>query len=413
MNSGLCLVYLTRNLPALSETFVVRELAALRRLDVEVVPLSLRPGENTIVHHEIPDLAAKTEVLICPRHLLFWLAHLYFAVFFPRRYFGCLWRYVLALQDRRWRAALFFAVAPYAALTCRRAHVRHIHAHFANAATTVALMAAHLLNITFSFTLHSYYETFIDNLLLPQKLEATSFVVSVSQYFIDQLYRHYPEAVRADIHLIRCGLNLEAYTPGPRPHNSPPVILAVGRLADTKGFPTLIAACAILRDQRQPFRCLIIGDGPEYELLREMIQRYRLTDHVTLAGRLLPLQIKAYYATADVLALPCCVSKLPGETGNHDCLPYVLIEALAMGLPVISTPIGAIGELVAEGQTGLLVAPEDPAALAAALTRLLADPALAQRLARAGRAKVVKEFDVNLTARKLHQLFLAAVGHNK
>lgn len=408
------IAYLARNLPVISETFIVREIAGLRRLGVKVKPLSLHACDRTVIHPEIPDLAGEVAVLICPRNPKFWLAHLFFALFSPIRYWGCLWRYVLTLKDSRRRAVrawLYFAVAPYAALICRDAGIVHIHAHFANAATTIAMMAAHLLGITFSFTVHSHYETFIDNLLLPQKLTSASFVVSVSQFFIDKLQRHYPEAAQTDFHLIRCGIDTEAYAPVPPPNNPQPIILSVGRLVDTKGFPTLIEACALLRDRNLPFRCLIIGDGPDKYLLFEMIKKYGLSDQVTLLGRKQPAEIESYYAQSALLALPCCVSKLHDEPGNHDCLPFVLIEAMAKGIPVISTPMGAIPELVRDGETGLLIEPENPEALAAAIIRLLQDQDLAQRLAQAGRAQVVQEFDVSQTTSHLMHLFQEVAGN--
>ena len=168
----------------ISETFVVREIVALRRLGLSVKVFSLHPPETGVFHPEAPDLAREAEVLIQPQNPLFWLAHLIFALRFPGRYFHCLYAYVLT-ADEPWRSRRrclsYFMVAPFAAWRLRRAGIQHLHAHFANAPASVALMAAALAGISFSFTAHAY-DIFIDKLLLPAKLAAAAFVACISRY---------------------------------------------------------------------------------------------------------------------------------------------------------------------------------------------------------------------------------------
>jgi glycosyltransferase involved in cell wall biosynthesis len=400
------LAYLGRILPTISETFVVREIAALRRLGLSVKVFSLHPPETGVLHPEAPDLAREAEVLIQPRNPLFWLTHLVFALRFPGRYFHCLYAYVL-FADEPWRSRRrclsYFMVAPFAAWRLRRAGIQHLHAHFANAPASVALMAAALAGISFSFTAHAY-DIFIDKVLLPAKLTEAAFVACISRYNRRYLQEHYPEARRAHLEVVRNGLDIDRFCPNPHPQGTPPCIIAVGRLVETKGFHVLVEACARLRDRGLPCQGLIIGDGPEAGRLQDLINDCGVTDRIVLKGKLPPDELLPYFRRADVLAMPSCI-----RNQDADGIPTVLIEAMAMEIPVVATRVSGIPELVVAGETGLLVDPDDAAALAEALERLLRDQDLAQRLARAGRNLVVAQFNGEASARQLRGLFAAAI----
>ncbi len=405
------LAYLGRILPCLSETFVVREMAALRRRGLDVRAFSIHPPE-AIDNPEIPKLVQEVEVLVRPLLPIFWLAHLYFALFFPARYWGCLRDYVLrdpGHQGHAWRRWQYFAISPYTAWRLRSLQIGHVHGHMANVPATVAMMAARLAGISFSFTLHSYYDTYLDNLLFPEKLTAAAAVVSVSRYYLDMLPRRYPEAAKVKIDVVRCGIDPESYVPQPHPRNDPPLLVSVARLTDTKGLPTLIQACGILRDQGVPLHCRIIGDGPDLEDLQKLIAQLQLQDRVFLVGKRQPPEVKAAYREADLMSLPCCYSRDPRWFNNHDCIPYVLMESMAMGLPVISTRLGGIPELIQDGETGLLVEPEDPRGLAAAITRVLKDEDWARQLAQSGRNYVIQEFGADKNAQRLEAIFTRVV----
>ena len=224
-------------------------------------------------------------------------------------------------------------------------------------------------------------------LLLPAKLTAAAFVACISRYNRRYLQEHYPEARRAHLEVVRNGLDTARFSPDPHPQGEPPCIIAVGRLVETKGFHVLVEACARLRDQGLPCRCLIIGEGPEAGRLQTLINDFGLNDRVVLKGKLSPAELMPYYRRADVLAMPACV-----RNQDADGIPTVLIEAMAMEIPVVATRVSGIPELVVDGETGLLVAPDDAAALAEALARLLRDQDLARRLAGAGRDLVVSQY---------------------
>jgi colanic acid/amylovoran biosynthesis glycosyltransferase len=401
------LAYLGRILPVLSETFVVREITALRSLGAWVKPLSLYPPDRSAIHPEAPDLVREVEVLWQPARPLFWLAHLFFLLGHPRSYLHCLLHYALLAPEpwrNRRRGLAFFLLAPYAAWRLRRAGVQHLHAHFANAPASLALAAAHLAGISFSFTVHAY-DIFIDQLLLPAKLRAAAFVASISRFNINYLKVHFPEAAAAArLELVRNGVDLRRFRPSPHPPGVPPLILAVGRLVETKGFHDLVAACARLAESGTACRCLIVGAGPEAGRLRKMIADLQLEDSVTLPGGLQPEELLPLFRAADLLAMPACI-----RNNDMDGIPTVLIEALALEIPVVATRVSGIPDLVRDGETGLLVEPDDPAALAAALARLLADRPLARRLAAAGRELVRQEFNSQRSAARLLELFQEAI----
>ena len=402
------LAYLSRILPIISETFVVREIAALRSLGARIKIFSLFPPEDQASHPEVPELDQEVEVLLQPAKSAFWWAHLFFLFRYPRRYWHCLSRYVLLAPEswrNRRRCLAFFAVAPYAARCLMRAGVRHLHAHFGNAAASVAMPAAKLAGISFSFTVHAY-DIFIDKLLLPAKLEAAAFVASISLFNIDYLRQQYPAAAaRARLELVRNGIDPGRFHPGSHPPGVPPQIIAVGRLVETKGFHDLVMACDRLRQEGLACKCLIVGEGPEGDRLQKMVADLKLEDRVELLGQLQPEELLPYFQRADFLAMPACV-----RNNDQDGIPTVLMEAMAMEIPVVATRVSGIPELVKDGETGLLVNPDDHEALAAALARLLADRELARRLAAAGRARVLSEFNLQRSAARLLELFREAIS---
>ena len=398
--------YLGRILPALSETFVTREIAALREAGVEIKPFSLLRPDPSGVHPDARRIWRQTEVLSRPANPLFWLAHLFFAFRHPRRYFRGLWRYVIASGERLGKRLLClrqFAVAPYAALRFRRSGVAHIHAHFSNSPGGVAMMAADLIGIPWSVTIHSY-DLYVETALLPAKLRSAAFVATVSNLNVNYLRDNFPAAESCNLHVVRCGIDPEDFPPRPQPENTRPVILGVGRLVELKGFHTLIEALALLRNRGINAQCFIAGEGPEKKRLQRLVEQLGLQDAVYLPGRLMQNDLREYYKRADVLVQPSCVREY------QDNIPVVLIEAMAMTIPVVSTNISAIPELVRDGETGLLVEPENPQALAGALERLIGDKAFAQSLGQAGRRLVTEEFNIRKSAARLKALFEESMG---
>ncbi|MCE5335985.1 MAG: glycosyltransferase family 4 protein [Desulfobacteraceae bacterium] len=402
------LAYVGRIIPSVSETFVVREIAALRDLGLPIKVFSVHAFNPAIVHPEAPDLKSEVEVLTCPSNPMFWLAHVFFLSRFPGRYLRCLKDYVMTAESSRaarLRCFQFFLVAPFFALRVLQSGITHIHAHFANVPTAVAMMAASLAGVTFSFTIHSRFEMLIDRVLMPQKLRAAEFIATISRFNVENYLLPVFQADPAKISIVRCGIDCEKYSAPRETVEGPPMILSVGRLSDTKGFPTLISACRILRERGVVFRCVIVGDGPDRMGLEAQIKADGVSNQVTLAGELLSDKVLSLLRKASLFVLPCQVSKSAEEAGNHDGIPYALVEAMAMGIPTVSTRIGGIPELILNGRTGLLLEPEDPLGLADAMASVIGDPDLAARLSSGGRDMVLREFNVRRSARQLFELF--------
>lgn len=399
------LAYLGRILPSLSETFVVREVAALVRLGLAVRLFSLQQPEDPAMHPEIRDLKLPLTTLWVPHRREFWQAHFHYLRRRPQAYRRGLRDLVLTtrLRGRERRRGLFiFLVAPYAAWCLERQGVRHLHAHFANTAASVALGAATLAGIPWSFMAHAY-DVFVDTLLLDLKLSRAAFAATCSHFHVRYLREHFPAARQARLEVIRYGLDPALFPYQLPRRQEPPSILGVGRLVATKGFHTLIEALAHLRRQGLRPRCRIIGDGPERQRLAAQVQNLGLTGQVELLGRQLPAAVKAAYEQADILVMPSCV-----KNNDRDGMPNVLLEAMALGVPVISTYVSGIPELVRQEETGLLVPPEDPLALAHAIARLLQDQELAARLSLQARRLVETEFNIYRSAARLRELFAAA-----
>lgn len=279
--------------------------------------------------------------------------------------------------------------------------VRHVHAHFAAMAARTAWWIERFFGIRFSFTAHANdifapkpFEVSLDELVA-----AARAVVTVSEFGVRYLSGKFP-ADAAKIHRVYNGIDLSRFRRA-ETVATPPVILSIGRLIEKKGFADLIESCRLLRQRAIDFRCEIIGEGLLEADLRAQIERAGLADVVSLCGPLAQSEVIEQLARATVFALPCVAEK----GGGMDNLPTVVMEAMAAGLPVVSTPIGGVPEMVVEGVTGLLVPEHEPAALAVAITRLLADRSFACSLGQAGRKRAAELFSIERSILALRAIF--------
>jgi glycosyltransferase involved in cell wall biosynthesis len=284
--------------------------------------------------------------------------------------------------------------------------VRHLHAHFAHGTTTVTWLAARICGLTFSFTGHArdiYAPQLNPHGWLRRKLTAARFAVTCTGANVRHLERIAPEA---RVHLVYHGLNadferlLNGSAPPPRTDDTLRA-LAVGRLVAKKGFDVLVDAAAALRARGVPIEVVIAGQDDKHgDALRRRIAARGLAGAVRLAGPMSQAALLVEYRRATALCMPCRL--LPDD---RDGIPNVLMEAMAAGTPVVATNVSGIPELVADGENGLLVPPEDPGALAEALLRLYRDRALAERLLAAARRTVSERFDGGRLASDLAALF--------
>jgi len=407
--------------PALSERFIVNEVAGLleRGLDLRPYALSRPPAgrENS----EVPELAERTfYILPSLRAGKVIGAHVVWLFRHPVRYLKC-WSFARRHRTRSeslfgslWRAARkqeltkaqrqnvllnFYLIVPLA----RRMEEEGfslIHAQYADSASSLALLAAMILDLPFSFTAHAY-DIFTPQVIFEEKLKRASFIVTCTRYNRDYLQQNYGELVGDKIFVNYHGLDLTRLQPRSRTRLDPPVILAVGRLVPKKGLGVLLHACKILHDQGVVFKCLVVGDGPERPRLEMFIRLNQLMEQVEIRGYMAPSAVIESYAGARLFVLPCVVE----EDGNRDGIPNVIAEAMAMELPVISTAISGIPELVEKGVSGLLLDEAEPKLLAQTMLEVLSSPQMERRLGKAARERVAKIFDSRRNLDELYNYF--------
>jgi glycosyltransferase involved in cell wall biosynthesis len=298
----------------------------------------------------------------------------------------------------------FLQAGEIAADVMRRSDIGHLHGHFCHGVATITWLAARMSGRSYSFTAHAkdiYQAELNPGDLLERKMHGARFVATCTCANAQVLRARHPRPT--EVHAIYHGLDTDWFRPDTAQAAAPrATILAVGRLVEKKGFDQLVEACARLRDAGVAFGCLIVGErGSAYESMRQQIAERELAGHVRLHGAVTQDELRAIYARARVFALPCQIM----EDGDRDGFPNVLAESMAMGVPVVSTRISGIPELIDDGVHGLLVEPRDPDALAAALRRVLEDDALHASLARDGRRRICDRFDSRRTTVALRDLF--------
>jgi glycosyltransferase involved in cell wall biosynthesis len=285
--------------------------------------------------------------------------------------------------------------------------VNQLHAHFVDRVATVALVAERLLDIPYSLAVHAGEDIYVHPVLLPEKFAEAKFVISCTQFNLDYLEDKLgiPD-LDQKAYTVHHGLDFDHYGLTQQPQ-SPPLLLSVGRLVEKKGFEYLIRACRRLKEAGREFVCHIIGTGPDRQKLAALIAELGLQETVILRGVLPHDRVLEEYNYATVFTLPC----IQGHDGSLDGIPNVLLEAMASWLPVVSTPVSAIPELITDGVNGLLVAPQDDAALADALSRLLDDTDLRQRLGAQGRRFVAEAFNLDENVRVVYEIFMRLGGY--
>lgn len=398
-------LYVVSLFPCWSETFIVREIREMLRLGVDVRIVSLRHPSEALVQ---ADAAALLDRVVYPAG---WMACLRAAAAAFARDPACEFRQLARYAAGLWRSPAVLAKTLgtwwRANGMCEAAAAlapAHIHAHFATYPSTAAMLLARRLGVPFSFTAHAH-DIFLEDHLLAAKLREAAFAVAISEFNRRFLRERVAGAAGADVRVVHCGV-----PPGDHPFvdagRDRRLVLAVGRLDAIKGFPTLVEACALLRDRGVDFRCEIVGSGPLGGRIEARLRELGLGDRVRLAGALPQEEVRRRMQAAGVFAMPSTVT----PRGDRDGIPVALMEAMASGLPVVSTRVSGIPELVEDGVSGLLADADDAAGLAACLERLLADPALGARLALAARGKVEREFDAGAEARKLRAAFPAGAA---
>lgn len=395
------IAHLAQGFPNLTATFVYREVMALREKGLIIDTFSIWKPDRNEISQEARYLIDTTFYIFPLDWGKFLATQCHFLATRPGQYVKTLF-YVLtrpemkASHRRRVLGQFFYGV--YLAAEIERRGIRHVHAHFALNAATVALVISRLLETTFSMIAHAN-DIFDDPVLLKEKLEQAKFTVTISEYNRKHLLQLCPTA---KIYIVPYSLNLQKFSPlVDSVEMDPPVIFSIGRLVEKKGFPYLIQACRILVERGYQFKCDIVGEGPLRPDLEKLISEANLEQVVGLKGAVLQEALLDYWRRATLFVLPCVV----GSDGDRDGMPNVLIEAMALQVPVISTTLVGIPEFIRPEYSGLLAPPEDAQTLADLIARMLDDPALRARLKQNARAIAEQTFDLERNMNRLMEIY--------
>ena len=387
--------YLFERFPSFGQTFCYREVAELERQGTTVHVFSIRRPVDEPAEDWDRSLVERVHYLPEEKSLVAEVDRMLKTNAVPDRARAAVKEWGRQSDFLRLYQALYVGVR------LQEKGVRRIHAHFAGMAARTAYWINEFFGIPYSFTAHAN-DIFAPRdfvVSLAKLIGNAAAVVTVGDYAVRSLQEQFPESA-AKIHRVYNGVDLARFAVTDF-RSAPPEIISIGRLIEKKGFSDLISACALLRSRGQEFQCIIIGEGPLEESLRAQIAEENLKPCVTLSGPQTQAQIAQRLAHATVFALPCT-----HETGGGmDNLPTVIMEAMAAGLPVISTPLAGIPEMVEDEANGELVPDRDPAALAAAIEKLLDDPERARRLGDRSRQIAKEKFSIETSARELLELF--------
>ena len=428
--------YVLKGWPRISELFIASEIYRVEQAGLPLRLYVIKPADETQTHPVVDRIAAEPVYLpattsLSATTLVRWLrANL--PAFLPalgrvarRRPLGLARATAMALAQCvrarprmvSWPKKLYVkellqAVALSDELLAA-GDVRHLHAHFAHGTTTVTWLASAITGLPFSFTGHAkdiYAPKLNPAGLLRRKLRAARFAVTCTEANLEHLRAIAPDAT---VHRVYHGLNadfsrlLAGTVNGHAPEPDAVRLLGVGRLVPKKGFDVVVDACGLLSRRGVPFQATIVGpDDDAGPGLRRRIAELGLGDRIRLQGQMSQAELLGEYRRASAFCLPCRVL----DDGDRDGIPNVLVEAMASGAPVVTTPISGIPEIVRDGVNGLLVAPDDPEALADAIVRLREDRELARRISHEAQATVQREFDGERLAGTLVELFEETVA---
>ncbi|MEQ1760645.1 MAG: glycosyltransferase [Vicinamibacterales bacterium] len=400
---GLKVGYMMSRFPKVSETFVLNEMLAVEAQGVPVEVYPLIRERQTTMHPEVAQWVERArfrKVVSLP----VLQAHAHFLKHQPKAYLSLgvevLWK-TLRSRNLFVGALGTFPKAVCFARDMQRDGVTHVHAHFATHPALGAFIINKLTGIPYSFTAHGS-DLHVDRTMLDTKVEAAAFAVTISEFNKNVIVGECGDRVRSKVHVVHCGVNDEFFATRASSQKSGPAhIVCVASLEEVKGHRFLLDACRKLVDRGIDVRCDLVGEGPMRASVEKLVADLGLSERVQLLGAQPRPAVKALLSQADVAVL----ASHPTKEGKREGIPVALMEAMASGLPVVSTSISGIPELVESGVSGLLVPSGDAAALADALAALCADPGLRVRMGEAGRQKVQQDFNLESNALRLVQLF--------
>ncbi len=401
--------FLISQFPEMHETFILREFTALKKKEINFYIYSLKKCKDKIIHPEAKNLLGQT----------YYASNLEFSSFLywlkkkPRVLCKILYFKVLRNlwpAEKFLKTSCVFLKSLYFARLMHKHNIHHLHAHWATMPTTGAEIINELLGIPFSFTAHAwdiYLSTKID---LGEKLKKATFAVTCTQAnknYLDNIQRNKLEVNYHGLDIKKFNFTEDSISIPSPIHldnvnkNKVKIILAIGRLVEQKGFEYLIKACDILNRKNVNFQCILVGEGPLRKELENLRNKLGLKQYIQMPGSVDQEQIKKYFKKTAVFVVPSVIAR----NGDRDGIPNVLLEALAMGAPVIATKVSGIPEVIIHNKTGILVEPRNESALSTAISRMLIGQFPADNFRQNGRKMVIKKFDIDKNVEALISIF--------
>lgn len=405
--------FLVKTFPRLSETFILNEILGLEEMGWDLHIYSLKRPVEEPVHPGVARVKGRVRYVLSllpagsvlnPVKAL--AAHAVLLLRRPVQYGAALLKYFRVTREPRVKE---FVQAGWLAVQLEREGITHLHAHFANAPTAVAEIVHWLTGIPFSFTAHAKDIYTTDERDLARRMETATTVLTCTAFNARHLRGI--AGAKAQVELAYHGIDTErfkalAQRDRANKDEAMPMVLTVGRFSEKKGLEDLMRACALLRDRGVNFRCVMVGYGALEDRLKKLRQELGLEAVIKMPGRLAQPQVIDYLRRARVFALPCVVL----ENGDRDGIPNVLLESMAAGVPVVTTDVSGIAEVVEDGRTGWLVQPHDPAMLADGIAYALSHEAEAARIAESARGRVESDFSFSASAQRVHDKLRNAVA---
>ncbi|WNB92682.1 glycosyltransferase family 4 protein [Bacillus sp. NEB1478] len=404
-NKNKTIMYVVSYFPSTSQTFVLREITHLKSLGFQLKICALKSSSQEIKQHGteafmdavnyIPDVASdKTKLFsLLTTNLLLGLKR-------PAKYLKAV---IKALSSGNFKILLDLLKAGWAVQHLKLDKNIHLHAQFAHNPTNVAYFISLLNDNSISFTSHAV-DIFVNPQLIKEKLERSKFAVTISKFNYNLLEKTYGKQSVENLHVIRCGIekNLvnEQVNNSLNKPDQPISILTIGRMVEKKGFDILVDALKLLKDNGYNFTCNIVGDGGLNDELVKRVRDSHLLDHVNFLGALPSSDIQNEFKRADMFVLPC----KEAENGDMDGIPVVLMEAIANYVPVVTTELSGIPELIIDQQTGLLAKPNDSISLYEKISSLIKHPEIKTDLTKKAAEHLKQEFLLESNVERLAEL---------
>lgn len=392
------IAYIVSLFPCLSETFILREIEELSNLGYDITIFSLKSARKKKLRHEA---ARKYRHVTHYPHIL----SFFIAILHPLKFIK------LATKIFKYNKSNFlyllksFYIIPIAmqyAEIMKQKDIKHLHAHWATIPTSAAWIVNEITEIPYSFTAHAW-DIWKNNEMLLVKIKDAKFTATISGFNKKLLSQDLSRRTTNKINIVHCGIDVDKFNYSqPQPYKKLKII-SVGRFVEKKGFIYLVKACRQLLDRGFEFECSIVGKGPLWKEIAELITTLNMENHVNLPGAMAQEILQEEFKNSDLFVLPA----VKAGNGDLDGIPVVLMEAMALGIPVISTKVSGIPELIDNGKSGLLVDEKNVSQLADTIEQFSSFSNFNIKFAVAGRRKIEQEFNIKKSAYQMSDLIQA------